>query len=154
MKKKIQIRAASLQDLPILKGFEQGIIEFERPFDPTIADDISYYDIEDMIKRKHTEVIVATIDNQLIGSGYADIRKAKHYLDHETYAYLGFMFVNKDFRGQGVNKLIIDKLKEWSQSKGINELRLDVYDDNPNAIKAYEKSGFKRHLVNMRLRLD
>ena len=31
-----------------------------------------------------------------------------------------------------------------------NEIRLDVYAENPGAIKAYEKAGFKSFLVNMR----
>jgi ribosomal protein S18 acetylase RimI-like enzyme len=42
-------------------------------------------------------------------------------------------------------------LKEWCRSQNITELRLDVYHDNPSAIRAYEKAGFKKHLVNMRL---
>jgi ribosomal protein S18 acetylase RimI-like enzyme len=41
-------------------------------------------------------------------------------------------------------------LKEWSVSKGITELALDVYYENAAAIKAYEKVGFVKHLINMR----
>lgn len=49
--------------------------------------------------------------------------------------------------------MILDGLKEWSKSKGITELRLDVYDANDSAIRAYEKAGFQRHLLNMRIRI-
>ncbi len=35
---------------PVLRRFEQGVIQAERPFDITLADDpIQYYDIEAMI---------------------------------------------------------------------------------------------------------
>ena len=44
-------------------------------------------------------------------------------------------------------------LKEWCLSQKITELRLDVYNDNPSAIRAYEKVGFKKHLLNMRVEL-
>lgn len=41
-----RVRIATLKDLPTLLAFEQGVIEAERPFDPTIkAGNINYYDI-------------------------------------------------------------------------------------------------------------
>jgi ribosomal protein S18 acetylase RimI-like enzyme len=43
---------------------------------------------------------------------------------------------------KGSQRNIIEALKEWCQSQNITELRLDVYNDNPSAIRA-EKVGFK-----------
>lgn len=150
----IYIRKATLDDLAILLEFEQGIIDAERPFDPTLKEGkISYYDIEKMISASDVEVVVAVLNEQIIGSGYAQIENAKPYLNHKSYAYLGFMFTHPDHRGQGVNTLIIDALTNWVRSQDIFEMRLDVYSDNPSAIKAYEKVGFKKHLINMRVAL-
>lgn len=146
------VRSAKLKDLKVLLEFEQGIIEAERPMDPTLAPDpISYYDLSEMISTDTAEVIVVEQYAQIIASGYAKIKKARHYLDHEFYSYLGFMYTTPEFRGKGVNKLIIDELKKWSISKGLKEIRLTVYDDNIEALKAYEKVGFKKHLIEMRL---
>ena len=61
------------------------------------------------------------------------------------------MFTLPEYRGRGVNTKIIEKLKQWSFSKGLKEIRLTVYEDNHNAIKAYEKVGFKKHIIEMRL---
>lgn len=152
---KIQIRTANTTDLPILLQFEQGIIMAERPFDPTLkAGHINYYDINELILSDNSEVIVAVSEGEIVGSAYVKIKAALPYLDHADYAYLGFMFVKPEYRGQGINHLIIKTLNEWAKSKGITEIRLDVYDDNVSALKAYEKAGFKRHLVNMRMRID
>ena len=42
----VKIRKATLSDLDVLLGFEQNIIETERPFDPTIKEeDTNYYDL-------------------------------------------------------------------------------------------------------------
>ncbi|MCF7568299.1 GNAT family N-acetyltransferase [Sabulilitoribacter arenilitoris] len=41
------------------------------------------------------------------------------------------------------NSLIINALLKWCKTKNINEIRLDVYENNPSAIKAYKKAGFK-----------
>ncbi|MGK0296361.1 MAG: GNAT superfamily N-acetyltransferase [Ulvibacter sp.] len=150
----IKIRKAKLEDLEILLEFEQGIIAAERPYDPTLKEGtISYYNIEKMILATDVEVLVAEIDAIIVGSGYARIATAKPYLNHENYAYLGFMFTHLEYRGQGVNSKIIEELKNWCKSLDIHELRLDVYSDNPSAIKAYEKVGFKMHLINMRIGL-
>ena len=47
------VRKATLDDLPTLLEFEQGLIEAERPMDPTIrSGNISYYDISLFIKNE------------------------------------------------------------------------------------------------------
>ena len=151
----IIIREATLEDLPVLLSFEQGIITAERPFDPTLKkEEINYYSIRDMILASDVHVVVAESQNKLIASGYARIEKAKPYLDHEDYAYLGFMYVDPAYRSQGINGKIIDALKKWSLEKNITELRLQVYDENVSAIKAYTRAGFSRYMLIMRMRLN
>lgn len=148
----ILIRKASTEDLSSLLQFEQGVIEAERPYDSTLDDDpISYYDLNELIDSEQAEVLVAEYQGEVIASGYAKFKKARHYLDHEYYSYLGFMYTKPEHRGKGVNKLIIDALKEWSHKNGLKEIRLTVYDENIGAIRAYEKVGFKKHLIEMRL---
>jgi GNAT superfamily N-acetyltransferase len=145
------IRKAELKDLDKLLAFEQGVIFAERPFDPTLKNDlIHYYDIEKMIKAHDVELLVAELNNELVGSGYARIEAARHYLKHAQHAYLGFMYVLPGHRGKGINKMIIDALAEWSAAQNIKELRLDVYFDNNAATRAYERSGFTKHMICMR----
>lgn len=148
----INLRPATLNDLDILLTFEQGIISTERPFDPTLKNDpISYYDIAGMITARNVEVAVAEFEGEVIASGYARIEEAKTYLKHPKHAYLGFMYVKPEHRGKGINKLIINYLKDWAAGNGITELRLEVYSDNLPAIKAYEKIGFSKLLITMRM---
>ncbi|MBE9462338.1 GNAT family N-acetyltransferase [Dyadobacter subterraneus] len=148
----VKIRPATTSDLPTLLRFEQGVINAERPFDQLIKPDpVHYYDIKEMIRASHIELLVAEIDGQVVGSGYARIEKAKHFLKHPLHAYLGFMYVDPLFRGKGINSKIIQRLKEWAISQNISELRLDVYEGNEPAIKAYEKVGFCKQLINMHM---
>lgn len=151
MNEEIKIRPAVPGDLETLLVFEQGVIGSERPFDVTLGQgEIHYYDLAAMITAQYIELLVAEINGELVGSGYARIEDAKPYLRHKQHAYLGFMYVDPEHRGKGINRMIIEALEKWSASKGITELRLDVYDENSPAIKAYEKAGFERHLLNMR----
>ena len=148
----IKIRTATLDDIDVLLEFEQGVIKAERPFDVTLgADPITYYNLVELIESDDASLVVAEIEGKIIGSGYALLKPARHYLNHEFYSYLGFMFTLPEYRGKGVNTKIIERLKQWSDSKGLKEIRLTVYDENHGAIRAYEKAGFKKHIIEMRL---
>ncbi len=147
------IRPAKLQDLPTLLEFEQKIIATERPMDPTLIQDqvISYYPIKAYIDASDTEVLVASENDQIVGSIYGQIRPRKDFFQTTHLGYIGFMYVKNAFRGQGVSKLLIEAITAWFQQRGIKEIILHVYAKNPRAIRAYEKVGFESHLIEMRL---
>jgi GNAT superfamily N-acetyltransferase len=63
------------------------------------------------------------------------------------------MYVDPPFRGRGVNAEIIRSLKRWCRSRNVSETRLDVYEGNTTAIKAYEKAGFSKLSIEMRMPL-
>jgi hypothetical protein len=44
-----------------------------------------------MITASPIEVLIAVIDSKIVGSGYARIETIKPYLNHDNYAYLGFV---------------------------------------------------------------
>ena len=146
------IRRAVAGDLESLLGFEQAIIETERPFDSTIrtSDDIHYYDLEALIASPDAEVVIAQLGSKIIGSGYARVESSDPYLKHPRHSYLGFMYVLPEHRGKGVNRKIIGALEAWSLSRGVTEMRLEVYADNTAAIRAYEKSGYRGLILQMR----
>jgi len=149
--KDIAIRRATKADLPKLAEFLQFLVVAERPFDPTLKEgEIFYYNIEDFIADEKSEILVIDYRHQIIGCGYAQIRSAKPYQNHELFGYLGFMYVSPEFRGNGLNNLLLDDLKKWVLSNGITEVRLDVYSENQTAIRAYEKAGFKQISTTMR----
>lgn len=148
----IEIREAVLEDLPILKEFEQGIIQFERPFASNLKKDpITYYDLKDLIQGKDSQVLVALIADKIIASGYAQIKNSRPYFKPDQYAYLGFMYVDPQHRGKGINGRLTEQLIDWAKGKNLSEIQLDVYAENESAIKAYQKIGFKPDLLKMRL---
>ncbi len=148
----ILIREARPEDVQTLLEFQQGVVTWERQYDPTIAKDpVSYYDIKKLMSNGQAILLIAEVDGRPIGCGIGMEKEARHYLDHKTYAYLGLMYVDPEFRGKGVNAKIIEKLKDWAQVKGLKEIRLTVYENNLSAIRAYEKMGFKKHISEMRI---
>ena len=148
------VREAVLEDLPVLLAFEQEIIKVERPFDPTIREGhVNYYDLKQYIEADYASVCVVEHESNIVSSGYALRKQARSYLDHDEYAHLGFMYTVPDYRGQGINRLIIQALQEWAKANDLTEVRLTVYDENKGAIRAYEKVGMEKHITQMRLRI-
>ena len=148
----INIRSAQIEDLSTLLQFEQGVIDAERPMDPDLKrDHIQYYDLKDLIISNQAKLAVAEVNGVLVGSGYAKIMNSKPWHKFDEHAYLGFMYTHPDHRGKGINPMIINNLKEWCRIKGVYNLALEVYHNNPGAIRAYEKVGFETRMVEMRL---
>lgn len=86
-------------------------------------------------------LMVATIDNELVGMGSifsSNSLRMKHIGD------LG-MSVRKDYWGIGVGSSLLENLIKWSKNNGITrKINLLVREDNIRAIKLYEKHGFVR----------
>lgn len=151
----IVVREASEKDLDVLYRFEQGVVEVERPFDSTLRPGlIHYYNLRELIRSTNALLLVAEVDGKVIASGYVRIDPSKEYLAHTHHAYFGFMYVEPEFRGRGINKKIMDELKVWVKNQNVTELRLEVYVENASAIRAYEKLGFKQHMLEMRMNLN
>lgn len=150
----VLIREASPADLGTVLAFEQGVVRAERPFTDVLKDgEVHYYDVAALIESSQTMLLVAELNGELVGTGHATLKQSLEYLSHDRHAYLGLMYVTPECRGQGIVQQIIDKLVEWAKSKGIDECYLDVYSANEPAVRAYEKYGFRKNLVEMKLHL-
>ncbi|MEP2238410.1 MAG: GNAT family N-acetyltransferase [Maribacter sp.] len=155
MNDQITIREAVKNDMDILLQYEQEVVKAERPMDPTIRkSDVHYYDLNALMENPRATVMVACDGDKIVATGYALEKPARHYLDHKTFAYLGFMYTDPEYRGKGINGKIVATLQDWALNMGLTEIRLHVYEENEPAIKAYEKKGFKKHLIEMRLRTE
>lgn len=150
----IKIREANESDLAVLLAFEQEIIKAERAFDDSLKEgEIHYYNLQDLLTSLKAKVLVAEFENEIVGSGYAEIKDAEIYLKPGQYAYLGLMYVKPTYRGKGINWHVLKILKEWVIEKEITEIRLVVYDANSGAKNAYQKAGFKAHVLEMRMKM-
>lgn len=155
MEQAVHFRRATLDDIPQLLNHEQSVLAAERPFNPIIRDKGAYYyQLDKLLVDEAAYVLVGEVEGNIIATGYVQIRPSKPALRHENHGYLGFMYVDPAFRGQGLNQRVIRQLVEWARQKGISDFYLDVYANNESATRAYEKLGFVPTLMEMRLNLD
>ena len=150
----IQLRKATEHDRSTLLRFEQNLIEHERPFDPDLkTHDALYYDMDFLLHSKQVHFVVAYNTTQAdvpIACGYVKrMPNAPKYTD-PFHAYIGFMYTEPAYRGHGIAQQILNELVTWSQAQGMQQIILEVYQQNQNAVKAYEKVGFRPQIVQMR----
>ncbi len=144
-----------MTDIGLLRQLEQKVVQAERPYNRSIKpENAIYYDLEQLIASESACVLVAQDGDLVIATGYVQTRVSKASLIHEEHGYLGFMYVDELYRGMGINRLLTDKLIVWGKERGLSDFYLDVYADNQPALKAYEKSGFKTSMIEMKLTLD
>jgi ribosomal protein S18 acetylase RimI-like enzyme len=148
----MKLRLAQPDDLPTLLEFEQGVIREERPFCDSIKpSDVTYYDLPELMTSPDSSLQVVEHEGRIVGCGYVKLCPSRSAYKHEQHAYLGFMYVEPESRRQGINKMILDSLINWSKERGVADIYLDVYAENEAALRAYEKAGFVSEMIEMRL---
>lgn len=80
--------------------------------------------------------VVAYINNLPVGCGAV---KAHATATGEVKR----MYVKDDFRGQGIAILILRELEIWAAALGYTNLVLETGKAQPEAIRLYQKSGYK-----------
>jgi len=153
---KLDARIATLDDLEVLNDFQQALIAVERPMDASMRQVglMYYYDLAELMTSEKSDVMVVCHQGEIVGSGYGLVKAHERdiYITKD-HGYIGFMYVKEEYRGKGVGQLVLKKLVEWFKVRGITDIRLEVYNNNPKAIKAYEKAGFQSHLIEMQLKI-
>ncbi|MFT5290915.1 MAG: ribosomal protein S18 acetylase RimI-like enzyme [Planctomycetota bacterium] len=151
----VQIRPALRSDLSTLLTFQQGIVEYERPMDPTIKPETTgYYDIDALLDDQHALVLVAEVHGQSVGCCLGQLREDRAWSIHERVGYIGMVYVDDSARGQGICASMFSELEAWFRQQGVRRTKLEVYAENPSAIKAYEHAGMRPTLIEMCRDLD
>ncbi len=152
---KLTFRKATLEDVPLLRGFEAKLVEHERAVEPTLKQEgtLEYYNIPKLIEDTgNAIVLIAEIHGVAVGCGLGQIKENDTCYNETHYGYVGLMYVDESQRGKNVGGSIVQEVTNWFRSQGINEVRLKVYASNPRAVGAYEKYGFEPYIQEMRLR--
>lgn len=83
-------------------------------------------------------IILAQEEFQAIGCGCFRAMKEKGVIEIKR------MYVAPTYRGKGIGKLILYKLEQWALEEGFTKSKLETGINQPEAITAYEKSGYSR----------
>lgn len=140
---KIKIRRASLDDSAVLNSFLTRLIQDEKKYDTNINENCVVTCLyENIIPNNNNCVFVAECENQIVGYLYGYIRNSSDaYIN--PIAQLEAMFVEEEYRNNGIATMLIEGFKEWVKLKNVKYIELKVCNENKKAISLYQKNKFK-----------
>ena len=89
--------------------------------------------LTECVSNERYNIFVAKLDGEIVG--YAGSVWGDEFADVTRIA------VKKQYRAQGIGKMLLDKLIEDAFCRGANTVFLEVRANNEPAIRLYEKSG-------------
>jgi GNAT superfamily N-acetyltransferase len=79
----------------------------------------------------------------VVGTILATIIEEIPIYTFKEYALVQDMAVRPEYRRHGIASHLLADAAAWAKGHGVNQLRLMVADQNPDARAAFEKSGFR-----------
>ena len=96
--------------------------------------------LEKVLSLPDNIVFVGEFNQRVIG--WINIRLVST-IETGTYCEIFGLIVDEAQRNRGIGKVLIDKAKEWTKSKGVNKLRVRTNVKRKEAHRFYFREGFK-----------
>lgn len=97
------------------------------------------------LKDKQLKVLVAYHDKLLIGYCISSI------IEYETEGEIESIFIENEFRNQGIGREFMERSVNWFKEKGIGDIKIQVAAGNEDALDFYNKFGFKTCTYKLRI---
>ena len=90
------------------------------------------------------EIYIAKTEEKIVGYMTLNIKQNSNpILKYKKYLTIEAICVDENERSKGIGTLLLYKAKKKGKEKGCTDLYLTVNKENENAIKIYEKLGFR-----------
>jgi len=111
--------------------------------------------IESLLNDKINIFIVLEKEKEVIGFLFAYEETKGHLLFHKKRKYLVLdnIVIDENYRNNGYGEKLLNYIIEYAKNGNYIDIVLNVYKFNENAIKLYEKKGFKILTQDMILKL-
>lgn len=137
------IKAKTKEDCEICDKFLTKLINFESSLDDVINNKVEVSGpAENNIRQEDVFVAYAKADKPVgYVFGYRQFNKGKIY--NKNILILEALFVEEEYRGMGVGRLLVQAFENWAKEK-YNDYVIEItyIDANKNAQKFYENMGY------------
>lgn len=145
----MKIRKVNIQDIEKLK--EIGKLTFAETFASKNSEEdmLEYLDkafstekLQAELTDKNAEFFFAELDDGVIGYLKVNYGQSQTEIRDAKALEIERIYVLKEFHGKKVGQRLYDKAIELAKAKSVAYVWLGVWEQNPRAIRFYEKNGF------------
>jgi glucosamine-phosphate N-acetyltransferase len=111
----------------------------------SVVSDYSKEQFKNFLDKNNKKIFIFEMNNNIIGTGSL-ILESKISHDFKNVAHLEDIVVDKNFRGKGYGKYIINYLIQYAKKNNCYKVILNTDEKN---LKFYEKCGFKKTNLEM-----
>ncbi len=151
----LMIRRAQERDIPVIDKLLYEVLKVHSDVRPDLfkAGTKKYTDeeIKSILADDKTPVFVAEKDGEVAGYAFC---VHQQYIDNNNMTdvktlYIDDLCVDEAARGAHVGKALYEYVVAYAKSQGYYNVTLNVWADNVNAVKFYEKIGLKIQKIGM-----
>lgn len=92
---------------------------------------------------QNAKFYLAELDGKTIGYLKVNVGQSQTEIKDHNALEIERIYVLKEFHGKKVGQILYDKAIELAKEKNVEYVWLGVWEQNPRAIRFYEKNGFK-----------
>ncbi len=97
---------------------------------------------KDLIQNK--QIFIAKLENKIVGYVTFSIKEKENpSMRYRKQLNIEAICVDEDCRGNGIGTSLLEYIRKLGKEQGCTDVYLTVNQENENAIKVYEKFGFK-----------
>lgn len=143
----MQIRFAKKEDIPVMIRLlkQVGRVHYEGRPDIFRADAQKYDEaaLNALLQDENRPVLVAEKGDGVVGYAFCVIQNTKNdpVLQDKLTVYIDDLCVEENCRGGGAGKALYGAVLEYARGIGAYNVTLNVWAENKNALKFYEKMG-------------
>ena len=101
-------------------------------------------------------LFIALLDDKVIGfiTLYFKTTPSLTIFKPRMFSVIDNLFVIPEVRGKGIGEMLVSHVEKISREKGVDNIELNVYTFNENAIKLYDKLGYKVRKYEMEKKIN
>lgn len=143
---KITVEIPRMDDLKKVNKLAKQVHEIHVNWRPdlflSVDEVISKENFEEMIQAK--EIVVAKLEDEIVGYMTFNIKEKNNpSMRYRNQIQIEAICVDEKSRGKGIGTVLLEYIKKYGKENNCTDMYLTVNEENENAIKVYEKFGFK-----------
>jgi len=121
---------------------------------PSEANSSKWFDfVKDGLDKKRTLMLIAKAEKKTVGFVSATLPREQTFEVAQSFGVINDLYVLPEFRRKGIGKRLLEECMNRLRTEGFKAVRLSVLPGDENAIRLYQKLGFRIFLHSMARKL-